>query len=140
MTYELHNPAVARQRRYFNGPVIDFYIIQNENLLEGKPTTEQRKLYRETILFDTLGYTVELKDRKIEQRKSTSTFTDVQKWHTYLEELRETHFEPNGYEMPDTEQFWALEKKHGMQTAADITIHSLQRKLKQKLSPPKDKD
>lgn len=134
LTYELSDPEVIRQQRFFNGPVIDYYIIQNENLTDRTPVHEERKRYRNTILYDMLGYTVQLNGRTTEERKSTSTFTDKQKWHSFLEELRETYFEPNGYEMPDSEQFWALEKKYGYDQAQSASIEQLQRKLTHKLS------
>lgn len=136
VTYEMHNPDIDRQMRYFNGPVVEYFTIQSTDAVDHRPQSAQLKQYREMLLLDMLGYDIELPDgRKLRQRKSTATFQSVQKWHTFLEELRETYFEPNGYEMPDSEAFWALEAKHGMQTATDISIHTLQRKLKLKLSP-----
>ena len=135
VTYDMHNPDIDRQMKYFNGPVVEYFTIQTTDMLESRPQPAQLKQYREMILYDMLGHEVELPDgRKLQQRKSTASFQSVQRWHTFLEELRETYFEPNGYEMPDSETFWELEAKHGYDKAHAIAIEDLQKKLRKKLS------
>lgn len=137
LTYELFNPEVQKMQKYFNGPVVEYYIIQSKEMTEGRPGTTERKQYRELILYEMLGYQVDLPGgKKVEERKSTSTFTSVERWYTFLEELKETMFEPNGYEMPDSEQFWELEKEHGYDKTRDVAIEQLQRRLHKKLSTP----
>lgn len=136
VSYEMHNPEIDKQRRYFNGPVVEYFTVQSTDALEHRPQSAELKQYRELLLFEMLGYDLELPDGKIHrQRKSTASFQSVQKWHTFLEELRETMFEPQGYEMPDSEQFWALAEKHGYDNAQAIAIEHLQKKLRHKLSP-----
>lgn len=136
VTYEMHNPDIDKQMRYFNGPVVEYFTIQSTDMTENRPQSAQLKQYREMLLLDMLGYDVELPDGRIlRQRKSTATFQSVQKWHTFLEEVKETYFDPNGYEMPDSEEFWALEATHGMEQATTKSIEKLQKKLKKKLSP-----
>ena len=136
VTYDMHNPDIDQQVKYFNGPVVEYFTIQSTDATENRPQSAQLKQYREMILHDMMGYDVELPDdRIVRQRKSTAAFQSVQKWHTFLEELRETYFEPNGYEMPDSEQFWELAGKHGYDQAQEISITQLQKKLKKKLSP-----
>lgn len=135
VTYEMHNPDIDKQMRYFNGPVVEYFTIQSTDMTEHRPQSAQLKQYREMLLLDMLGYDVELPDGRIlRQRKSTSAFQSVAKWHTFLEEMKETYFDPNGYEMPDSEEFWELEAKHGMDKATTMSIERLQRKLKKKLS------
>lgn len=133
VTYELFNPEVEQQRKFFNGPVVDYYAIQSNDLLSGEVGGPLSDRTRETLLSNTLGYDVQLLDRKERRRKSTSDFTSTQKWNDFLETLRETEFEPNGYEMPDSEAFWELAKKHGYEQAKGIAIEQLRRRLQAKL-------
>ena len=136
VTYEMHNPDIDQQVKYFNGPVVEYFTIQSTDATENRPQSAQLKQYREMILNDIMGFDVELPDgRIVRQRKSTATFQSVQKWHTFLEELRETYFEPNGYELPDSGEFWDLEREHGYDRAQQISIETLQKKLRRKLSP-----
>ena len=128
VTYRVVNPEVEQQRKFFNGPVIDYYIIQSTELLEGEVPRELHNKYRETILSEQLGYEVELVDRKERRRKSTADFMETQQWHDFLETLRETMFEPNGYEFPDSEAFWEMSKKHGYEQAKGIALKGLQRR------------
>jgi len=133
VTYRLINPEVEQQRKFFNGPVIDYYTIQSAEILEGEVPRGMHDRYRETILSDVLGYQVELVGRTERRRKSTSDYTDTQQWHDFLETLRETMFEPNGYEFPDSEAFWEMEKKHGYDQAKKISIEGLQRRYAAKM-------
>lgn len=136
VTYKIHNREVERQRKFFNGPVIEYWVIQKDDMLEGRPGRTEIARARETILSNALGYKVELWDRTETRRKSTADFTDTQDWHDFLETLRETEFEPNGYEMPDSEGFWELAKKIGYDKAKDAIIEQLQRRLKAKGKSP----
>lgn len=134
VTYELFNPEVEQQRKFFNGPVVDYYAIQSAQILSGDVPRLTHDQYRETLLSDALGYQIELVGRSERRRKSTSDFTSTQRWHDFLETLKETIFEPNGYEMPDSEAFWEHAKKHGYDQAKVIAIEQLQRRMAAKLS------
>lgn len=135
VTYEMHNPDVDKQRRFFNGPVVEFFTIQSTDAFDYRPQSAELKQYRELLLFNMLGFDMELPGgEKVKQRKSTVTFQSTQKWHTFLEELKETYFDPNGYEMPDSEEFWSLADEHGYFQAQALSIEKLQRKLRAKLS------
>lgn len=131
--YELHNPEVERMRKFFNGPALEYYIIQNSDMTHGTPDPETKKKWREQILDDLLGYDLQLINRTVRQRKSTSDFTSTQRWHDFLELFRETHFEQAGYEFPDSEQFWEIAKKHGYEQAKKIAIEQLQKRMLAKL-------
>lgn len=129
VTYELFNPEVDQQRKFFNGPVVDYYAIQSKEIMTGDVPNITHDMVRETLLSDALGYEVQLIDRKERRRKSTADFVSTQKWNDFLETLRETIFEPNGYEMPDSEAFWELAKKHGYEQAKIVSIEQLQRRI-----------
>jgi hypothetical protein len=139
LTYELVNLEVERQRKFFNGPVVDYFAIQSGEILEGKPEGGLRARYRETILDESLGYDVELVGRTTRRRRSTSDFRNTQKWHDFLETIRETLFEPNGYEFPDSEHFWRITSEVGEEKAKEVVIKQLQDKIKKKLSTTGDK-
>lgn len=135
VTYELFNPEIQRMQKFFNGPVVDYYAIQSQDIMTGEVARITHDMVRETLLSDVLGYEVQLVDRKERRRKSTSDFISTQKWYDFLEMLRETIFEPNGYEMPDSEAFWDLSKKHGYEQAKTISLEQLQSRIRSKLSP-----
>ncbi len=130
VTYEMYDPEVDKQRAFFNGPVIEYYAIQNDDLTEGEVTPERKKRYREQLLFDSLGYDIELVDRTEHGRKSTSDFKGVQQWHNFLETLRETHFESAGYTFPDSEEFIEDEKKWGHERAMGMAREKLRKKMR----------
>lgn len=134
VTYELFNPEVIQQNRFFNGPVVDYFAIQSAEIRSGEVSRLTHNQYRETLLSDALGYEIELVGRKERRRKSTTDFKSVQRWHDFLETLRETVFEPNGYEFPDSEHFWELAKKHTYEQAKVIAIEQLQKRMVAKLS------
>lgn len=129
VTYELFNPEVENQRKFFNGPIIDYYAIQAGDILSGGVTRDIHDRYRETILSELLGYEIQLIDRKEKRRKSTSDFTSTQQWHDFFERLRETIFEPEGYEMPESEMFWQLSEQYGYEQAKKISIEQLQKRI-----------
>lgn len=135
LTYEIFNPEVEQQRKFFNGPVVEYYAIQNDNLTSGEMAPERKKRYREQILDELLGFDVHLVNRVVRRRKSTGDFRDTQVWHDFLEELREALFDPNGYEFPDSKAFWELAEKVGYDQAKDVATKQLQEKLKRKLAP-----
>ncbi len=134
VTYEMFNPEVEAVRKFFNGPVVDYYAIQSCEVYEGDVPREMHNRVRETLLSDVLGYEVRLLDRTERRRKSTADFIDTQQWTDFLEGMRETVFEPNGYEMPNSEVFWELAKKHDVAEARAVCIRQLQTKLKHRLS------
>ncbi len=127
VTYEVFNPEIEQQQKFFNGPVVDYYAIQNSEIMTADVPDILRKQTRETILSDVLGYDVQLLTRTERRRKSTTDFRSTQQWHDFLETLRETVFEPSGYRFPDSEEFWILAKKHGYEQSKTIAIESLQK-------------
>jgi hypothetical protein len=134
--YKIHNREVEKQRKFFNGPVVEYWVIQKCELLDGRPTRALITRARETLLADALGYKIKLWDKEVTRRKSTAEFTDTQEWNDLFETLRETEFEPNGYEMPKSEDFWELSKAVGYDKAKDQMIEKLQGRIKKKLSTP----
>jgi len=105
------------------------------DMLDGRPDTETKKRARETLLYIALGYEVKLMGRKkVRARKSTADFTDTQEWNDFLQTLQETEFDPNGYEFPDSEEFWKLAEKYGYTKAHEISIEQLQKRLKKRLT------
>ena len=133
VTYRVVNPEIEQMQNFFNGPVVEYYTIQSAGILTGQVPNEMRQRYREHILSELLGYEVELVGRKERRRKSTTDFQETQSWNDFLERLRETMFEPNGYEMPDSEAFWALAEKYGYEQAKTISIEGLQARTAAKL-------
>ena len=134
VTYELFNPEIQQMQRFFNGAVIEYYAIQNEDMLIGRPTRLMIDMYRETILDDVLGYDVKLIDRITRRRKSTADFWSTQEWNDFLATLYETHFEPQGYEFPNSEEYWRIAEKAGEEQTRTIVIKQLQDRLRRKLS------
>lgn len=138
VTYRLVNPEVEQQRKFFEGPVVEYYAIQNDNQLTGDVSSTRKRQYREDILDRSLGFDVQLINRSVRKRKSTTDYTDTQQWHDFIEELRETIFEPNGYEIPDSTAFWELAKGVGYDQAKEINIRKLQERLARKDAPAGD--
>lgn len=136
VTYREFNPHIEKQQKFFNGPVVDYWTIQNREILEGEVPRIMRDQARETLLSNALGYDVQLLDRVERRRKSSADFTEIQEWNDFLETLRETEFEPQGYEMPDSTIFWDMAKKYGYDQARGMAIKELQRRLKNRLSTP----
>lgn len=132
VTYEMFDPAIEKQRRFFEGAVVDYYAIQNSDILKGTPDTETHKKYREEILDEMLGYDFQTVNKIIRKRKSTTDFKTVQKWNTFLQTLEETLFAHAGYEFPDSENFWEVTKKYGYDQAKRIVIEQLQGRLAKK--------
>lgn len=126
VVYELFNPEIENQRKFFEGAVIPYYAIQNSDLQEGLPDTETLRKYREEVLDETLGYDYRAVSKVIRKRKSTADFKSVQAWSNFLNIVEETIFESAGYEFPDSEHFWDLTKKHGYDEAKAIAIQQLQ--------------
>lgn len=133
VTYELYNPEVDQQRKFLNGPVIEYWIIQSQEIMQGDVTPGVKKKGRETLLDKALGYDVELIDRTARRRKSTSDFLETQQWHDFLEMLRETEFEPNGYEFPNSEDFWKMAEAYGYEKAKAVSIEQLQARMRARL-------
>ncbi len=129
VTYELFNPEVENQRRFFHTCVL-YYAIQDMDMTEGRPDSATLRKYREEILDGMLGYDVELVNKTVRKRKSTSEFKSVQKWNEFLEELEGTIFFAAGYEFPDSQNYWDLVKQYGYEQGRKIAIDQLQNKLK----------
>lgn len=132
LTYELFNPEVEKQIRFFNGTCVKYYAIQNMDMLVGVPDSKTLKIYREEILDEMLGYDLHLVHRTIRQRKSTTDFKSVEAWNKFLNLLQETLFDSAGYIFPDSKEFWELVEEHGHEEAERISIENLQRILKAK--------
>lgn len=133
VTYQLYNPEVEQQRKFMNGPVVEYWIIQSQDLWDQDLTSEMKKKGRETLLDKSLGYDIELLEGKARRRKSTTDFEDTQQWHDFLETLKETEFDPNGYEFPDSEEFWKMAEAYGYEKAKGVAIEQLRKRLKAKL-------
>ena len=78
---------------------------------------------------EILGYDIELIDKKVRRRKSTADYINTQRWHDFLETVKETLFDPSGYEFPESEEFWKLAKKYGFDEAWKISRNKLLKKL-----------
>lgn len=129
VTYELVNYEIERIRKFFNGPVVDYYAYQNEHQTEGEITPAMKKRYREDILDQALGYDVELIKKTVRRRKSTSDFATTQKWTDMLQFIQENLFDQAAYEFPDSEHFWELAKQYGYERAKSIAIGQLQERM-----------
>lgn len=130
--YSLFNPEIENQRRFFNGAVVAYYAIQNENLLTGYPDIKTLQKYRETILDEVLGFDVTLVSKTVRRRKSTSDFKSVQAWSKFLNTVEETIFDSAGYLFPLSEDFWELVKGFGYIQSKKISVENLQKLLKAK--------
>lgn len=128
VTYELYNPEVVKQQRFFH-TCVKYYAIQDMDLLTGGPDNESLKKYREEILDDLLGYDFQTVNKVVHRRKSTKDFKTVQAWNNLLKTLEETQFEAAGYEFPDSKQFWEWVKEHGYDQAQGIAIVGLQKRM-----------
>lgn len=132
VSYEIHDPDIERQRKFFNGTCVKYYTIQNENMVTGLPSNDLLKKYRETMLDELLGYDLVLVGKTVRRRKSTSDFKSVQAWNKLLNLAEETLFDSAGFEFPDSEVFWELVKAHGYEQAERISIERLQTNLSKK--------
>lgn len=130
VTYELFDPAIEKQQRFFNGTCVKYYVIQNLDLVDRTPTSEEMKLYREQLLDEMLGYDMALVNRVVRKRKSTTDFKSVAAWNKFLNTLEETIFAEAGYEFPDSKEFWDLVKRLGYDDAEKFVIKKLQDLIK----------
>lgn len=133
VTYSVFDPEIENQRRFFEGPCVLYYAIQDMDLIEGTPDSATLDRYRETLLDNQLGYNYQGVNKLIRKRESTSDFKTAQKWNQFLHTLEETDFESAGYEFPDSEKFWNLVKEHGYEEAKGIVVSQLQNRLGKKL-------
>lgn len=135
VTYELYDPEVENMMKFFNGPVVEYFAIQSRENLSTEVDNLLKERTRETILDEILGFDVPLLNNKTKRdRKSTADFKIVQKWYNFLETVKETLFDPEGYEFPDSEEFWESSKKYGYEEAKTIAKQLLVDKIKKKLS------
>ena len=132
--YELFNPEVLDQIKFFNGTVIMYYAIQNEEMLGKIPDRAMLDDYRELILDEMLGYDLRVIKKTIRKRKSCSDFKTVQAWNNFLKKLEEDMFENSGYDFPDSEEFWELEAEVGYEEAKKISIQNLQNRLAKRIN------
>lgn len=144
VTYELFDPEIENMQKFFNGPVVEYYAIQSREDLTGEVSSATREMTRESLLDEALGFDVPLLNGKTKRdRKSTTTFKNVQKWYAFLQTMKETQFEPNGYEFPDSEAFWENVKicgggQRGYEQAKLNAIQGLLRRIKGAMSTPED--
>lgn len=134
VTYEVYDPEVENLRRFFNGTMVKYYAIQDQDMFEGEPSSALLKMYREDLLDELLGYDVRLVNRTVRRRKSTSDYKTIQKWLKFINMAQETVFDSAGYEFPDSKEFWELVKQHGYEQAERISIKRLQKTIKSKLN------
>ncbi len=134
VTYRVVNRHIEQQRKFFNGPVVDYWTIQSQEILTGDVPRMLHDQARETLLSNVLGYNVQLLDRVERRRKSSADFTETQEWNDFLETLRETEFAPQGYEMPDSKGFLEMTEKYGYDQTRGMAIEQLQHRLRNKLS------
>lgn len=132
VTYSVFNPHIQDQVRFFNGTVVAYYAIQNEDMVEGIPSRELLEQYREEMLDELLGYDYKTVHKVIRKRKSTGDFKSVQAWNNFLKLCEETLFESAGYEFPDSEVFWELVKEIGYDNAKQESIKRLQISIKRR--------
>ncbi len=129
VTYEMFNPHIADLQRFFNGTVVMYYCIQNEDMITGEPTPQMLQQYREEMLDELLGYDYKTVNKVIRKRKSTTELKSVQAWNNLVKLAQETLFENAGYEFPDSEQFWEMVKKIGYDNAKVESRIKLQNNL-----------
>lgn len=135
VTYQIYNPETEQQRKFFEGPVVEYWLIQGSEIFEEEElTTTLKRKARETLLMQVLGYNVETMTGSERRRKSTTDFTETQQWHDFLETLRETEFDPQGYRFPDSEEFWKMEAAYGYEKAKTMAIEKLKEWIKAKHS------
>lgn len=133
VTYQLFDPEITNMTRFFNGTVIKYYAIQNEDMTSGEPDNDLLKKYREQVLDELLGYDLELVDRTVRRRKSTTDFRTVQQWNTFINRCQETLFDGAGYEFPDSDEFWKLAGQVGYEKAEGICLQRLQKLISSRL-------
>lgn len=130
ITYEMFDPEVESQRRFFEGVVVAYYAIQQA---DGElPDSKVLKLYREQILDEMLGFNLNLISKTVRRRKSTTDFKSVQRWNAFLNTTKETIFDQAGYEFPDSDEFWQTEKQVGYDEAKRILTEGLVSRVKAK--------
>jgi hypothetical protein len=128
VTYEYYNPEVDEMRRFFHTCVM-YYVIQNLELKDRKPTTEEFNQYREEILDELRGFDYQTVNKVIRKRESTKDYKEAEQWHTLLKDLEETLFEDAGYTFPDSKWFWDMVKTDGYEKAQATAITRLQAKI-----------
>ncbi len=126
VTYEVVDYEIERLKKFFEGPIVAYYAYQNENLTAGKVSPTTLAMYRETLLDEALGYDIQLKNRMVRRRKSTSDLRTTQRWNDLLAKIKEDLFDPSGYHFPVSEDFWELAKIHGYGKAKEVAIAQLQ--------------
>lgn len=132
VTYEPYDHDIVKQIRFFNGTVVKYYAIQDQDMTVGYPSSELIKQYREQILDEMLGYDVALVNRTVRRRRSTTDFRSVEAWYEFLNTVQETLFDSAGYEFPSSEEFWKLVEEVGYEQAENISIKQLQTRIAKK--------
>jgi hypothetical protein len=133
VTYELINPEIEQQRKFFNGVVVLYYAIQNSDIIVGEPDTETLKKYREEILDELLGYDYATVTKVLRKRPSTGDYTTTQEWSNLLTLCEETLFDDAGYLFPDSEEFWKLAKSlKSYDAARNVVMNRLQEYITKK--------
>lgn len=135
VTYELYDPEIENMQKFFNGPVVEYFAIQSRENLSGEVDPLLKKRTRETILDEILGFEVELLGgKKKRDRKSTADFKNTQKWYDFLQTVKETLFDPQGYEFPNSEEYWENAKKYGYDQAKTIAIELMLKRVQARLA------
>lgn len=132
VNYEVFDPEIVQQVKFFNGAVLVYYCIQNEDMVVGEPDSALLKRYREDMLDEMLGYDYQGMKKLHRMRDSTKDFKTTQAWSNFLNTVEETLFDNAGYTFPDSEKFWNLVKIHGYDQAKKISIQTLQETLKKR--------
>lgn len=138
--YDLYDPEMEQQRKFFEGACVLYYALQTLDMTEGEPDNHTLDQYREKILDEVLGYdykTATAISRLLAEtkhtRSSTTEFKSVQTWNTFLQTLEETLFDSHGYEFPDSKLFWELAKKYSYDQAKTIVREQLQERMKKRV-------
>lgn len=132
-TFEEYDPEVLNSRKFFEGVVIVYYAIQNKDILEGYPDSALLRDQRESLLNEILGYNPRMAKFLGQDRASTVDFREVQQWNLFLNIIKEEYFDPNGYEFPDSDEFWELATTlRSYDEAHKVSIKRLQESLRRK--------
>lgn len=132
VTYEVFDPEIVQQQKFFNGVIVLYYCIQNEDMVVGVPDSNLLKRYREDMLDEMLGYDYQGMKKLHRMRDSTTSFKTTQAWSNFINTVEETLFDSAGFIFPDSEKFWDLAKVHGYDQAKKISMQKLQETLKKR--------
>lgn len=130
--YSLYDPEIDDMRRFFEGAITEYYVIQSRDILSGTPDSKLIKEGRDELLEAILGYDVRMAMLMKRERASTTDFKEVQQWLVFVNIIKEEFFDPNGYEFPNSDSFRQLAEQYGREEAKAISINKLQESLRRK--------